>query len=380
MNIKDYGRAHRTAQPYLPMLSGKQLAKTHRGRRHLADREGKLIENEKKTLFLKGPNVSEIVKQALTDLNCTKKPATVSLTKRNITRPFEDQSSIEFLTKVNDASTFIYGSHSKKRPHSLVFGRTFDFQLLDMLEAQIDPATFKDMDFFAQRQGTARVGSKPMFVFIGEEFETDSDAKLARSLLLDLFHGQFTDKINLISLERVVICTCQNKKILFRQFTALKKKSGSKFPKIELEEMGPRMDLTINRTKVSSDDLQKEAMKTPKQAVKRYAKNISESTMGDKVGRIHVNQQDINTLGLAKTKALGKRKLSTKAFEQEKQEKKMASSSNAHSDMSEFSSNSSGHGRGNKGESQDGSIKVKTKTPMKGGLDDFGGKKKQRRE
>ena len=58
----------------------------------------------------------------------------------------------------------------------------------------------------------------------------------------------------------------------------------------------------------------------------------------------------------------------------------MASSSNAHSDMSEFSSNSSGHGRGNKAESQDGSMKVKTKTPMKGGLDDFGGKKKQRRE
>jgi ribosome production factor 2 len=50
-------------------------------------------------------------------------------TKRNLTRPFEDQSSVEFLCKVNDSSLFTFGSHTKKRPQNFTMGRTFDFQV-----------------------------------------------------------------------------------------------------------------------------------------------------------------------------------------------------------------------------------------------------------
>ena len=48
--------------------------------------------------------------------------------------PFEDTSKIEFICKKHNASLFTIASHSKKKPHNLVFGRLFDGELLDMIE------------------------------------------------------------------------------------------------------------------------------------------------------------------------------------------------------------------------------------------------------
>jgi hypothetical protein len=42
------------------------------------------------------------------------------LSKNNVTRPFEDRSSVEFLGRANDCSLFAFGSHSKKRPNNIV--------------------------------------------------------------------------------------------------------------------------------------------------------------------------------------------------------------------------------------------------------------------
>jgi hypothetical protein len=45
----------------------------------------------------------------------------------------------------------------------------------------------------------------------------------------------------------------------------LLKKSGSRIPRIELEEIGPSIDFKLRRTKISSDDLFKLACKRPKE-------------------------------------------------------------------------------------------------------------------
>ena len=49
----------------------------------------------------------------------------------------------------------------------------------------------------------------------------------------------------------------------------LLKKSGQKTPRIELQEMGPSLDLVVRRTKIASDDLFKTALRRPKQILVR---------------------------------------------------------------------------------------------------------------
>lgn len=47
-------------------------------------------------------------------------------------------------------------------------------------------------------------------------------------------------------------------------FRVLLKKSGSRTPRVELEEMGPSLDFVMRRTHLASDDLMKAATKVPK--------------------------------------------------------------------------------------------------------------------
>ena len=54
-----------------------------------------------------------------------KKPHAVMMNKKNDFRPFEDETTIEKLSKKMDASLFLFGSHSKKRPNNIVIGMLF---------------------------------------------------------------------------------------------------------------------------------------------------------------------------------------------------------------------------------------------------------------
>lgn len=63
-----------------------------------------------------------------------KRPHSISFSKKNLIRPFEDHTSLEFWALKNDASMFVVAQNSKKRPDNLVFARTFDNRLLDMCE------------------------------------------------------------------------------------------------------------------------------------------------------------------------------------------------------------------------------------------------------
>lgn len=53
-------------------------------------------------------------------------------------RPFEDASSLEFWANKNDASLFVLGQSTKKRPDGLTFVRMYDGRVLDMCELGID--------------------------------------------------------------------------------------------------------------------------------------------------------------------------------------------------------------------------------------------------
>lgn len=69
--------------------------------------------------------------------NQLKKPHSISFSKSNPIRPFEDSSSIAFWASKNDASLFLVGTHTKKRPHGLVWVRCFAGEVMEMLEVGI---------------------------------------------------------------------------------------------------------------------------------------------------------------------------------------------------------------------------------------------------
>jgi len=294
------------------MSFNSKKAKTQRSKRALADREPKLVENVKKSLLLKGPKVSEVVKQALKDMHKLKQPDSKIFSKPNMTRPFQDLTSLEFFSRVNDTSLFVYGSHSKKRQHNLVIGRMFDAQMLDMVEVGIDKDTFKPLSHFsAGRKSVARLGGKPMFVFQGEEFESNEDLATFKSIILDFYRGEVMEKINLASLDRVIVCSVVGGKIYFRHYAVAFKRSGSKTPRVELEEVGPSMDLTLRRTDKAAVALRKQAMKVPKGIKAKKVKNVSTTPLGDKLGRIHLGKQEIDKISVSKLKGLKKRKVVT---------------------------------------------------------------------
>jgi len=223
--------------------------------------------------------------------------------KRNLTRPFENQSSVEFLCTQNDTALFAFGSHSKKRPHNLILGRIFDGQVLDMIEFGIDGNTFRDMTALQkERTANVRVGGKPCFIFVGDEFDNNTDMAMAKNLLLDWFRGEPLEKVNLAGLDRVIVCTAVSGKIFFRHYALQLKKSGTRLPRVELQEVGPTLDLTVRRTKSATEDVRKQAMRVAKSDPKRppKEKNIHRSVLGDREGEIHMKHQELNKVVLSR--------------------------------------------------------------------------------
>ena len=79
-----------------------------------------------------------------------KRPNVISFSKKNAVRPFEDASSLEFWANKNDASLFVIGQSTKKRPDGLTFVRMFDSRVLDMVEVGVD--NFVSMTEFKVRR------------------------------------------------------------------------------------------------------------------------------------------------------------------------------------------------------------------------------------
>ena len=64
--------------------------------------------------------------------------------------------------------------------------------------------------------------------------------------------------------ELMVRANFHYKQIFLQNFRVILKKSGSRIPRVELEEMGPLVDLVMRRTHLASDHLMKAATKVPK--------------------------------------------------------------------------------------------------------------------
>ncbi|WWD06931.1 hypothetical protein V865_005028 [Kwoniella europaea PYCC6329] len=299
--------------------------KNARVKRALKEREPQVVENEKTAIFVRGQSTSDIVRNVMKDLYALKQPHAINFSRKNDIHPFEDTASLEFFSNKNDASLFVTGLHSKKRPHNLVFTRMFDGRVLDMLELGVEG--FKGMGDFDSPKSS--VGIRPLMVFHSDLFDTHPKYQLIKSFLLDFYNGHALSEIPLIGgIEHVISITAgplpsdhdENTdknlpKVHFRVYTVKLLASGSKVPKLQLTEMGPSIDFAVRRVQDADEEMLKMALKRPKIAksdvesgLGKKKKNIETDSMGDKVGKLHLERQDLSKMQGRKMKGLKIRK------------------------------------------------------------------------
>eukprot|EP00282_Hemiselmis_andersenii_P037852 CAMPEP_0169446224 /NCGR_PEP_ID=MMETSP1042-20121227/10861_1 /TAXON_ID=464988 /ORGANISM="Hemiselmis andersenii, Strain CCMP1180" /LENGTH=295 /DNA_ID=CAMNT_0009557677 /DNA_START=901 /DNA_END=1784 /DNA_ORIENTATION=- len=264
--------------------------KNARAKRALKERESKVIEGDRAALFMRGTHTSEAITELLKDLHDLKKPNSTYFARRNDKRPFEDETSVEFLCQKNEASFFGFASHSKKRPNNLVLGRIFNYKIFDMHEVALTnirpSASFKPSKAASNQ-------NRPVMIFQGDAFESDAKLSELKSLFLDMFQHASPGKVNLAGVEHAVVLTAKGDKVSFRHYIVHLKKSGERVPKVQLEETGPSFDMEVRRQQAASAEVAREAMKVSRQQQRggKLGKNLERNAMGDTTGRVHMQRQ-----------------------------------------------------------------------------------------
>lgn len=181
-----------------------------------------------------------------------------------------------------------------------------------MLELYLDPESFRTMAQFKTKK--VAVGLRPMLLFAGTAFESpvSDEFTLAKSMLLDFFRGEPSDKIDVEGLQYIISVTAEDAAgegdakppIHLRVYLIRTKRSGQKLPRVEVEEIGPRMDFRVGRVKEADESMRKDAMRKARGIEEKTKKNIVTDSMGDKIGRVHLGRQDLSELQLRKMKGL----------------------------------------------------------------------------
>ena len=291
-------------------LAGGKVAKA-RVQRYLKSTQAQLKEDGKSTLLFKGIRCNNAMAQVLQELRAIQAPAAKLLSKTNQITAFDadGQQSVEFLATKNDCALFALASHNKKRPNNLVMGRTFDRQVLDMVELGIDrfKSSLKD---FGGSVPKKRIGSKPLMLFVGDLWQAELDYKNLQNLLTDFYRGQVVDKLVATGVDHLMvftICRADNTTRIHQRtyFCKLKKNpNNSKAPFPYLESCGPDLDFRLRRSQWADTDLYKASRRQPESARKKKSKNQSTNLFGETIGRLHLERQNLDQRGGRKSKAL----------------------------------------------------------------------------
>lgn len=290
----------------MPAKLDKPKSKAHQ--RFLDNREAKLIENDKRTLFLRGGNTSELLTKVMKVLYQFKKQTGIQFHQKNMLRPFEDPSSLEFFSSKNDTSLFIFGSHNKKRPHNLTFGRLFNYNMLDMFELGIT-------DFNCPEKIDISANNKPILSFTGSGWTEKKELERLRNIFTDIFSGEKADAVMLKGFEHVLNFEINNElsEVTLNCYKIELKNSGTSLPRVNLEDTEFKIKFSIRRSNLGSSELYKKSMRKPKESsigqIKPKAKkNKDYDLLGNEYGRLHLEKQDYNSMKLWHNKAL-KRKM-----------------------------------------------------------------------
>jgi len=285
-------------------------AKTKKGRRFLDKRAPQQVEYCKHLLLLYGRKTSQTIKDVLRELKHLRdKMECTHLTRKNDNiAPFENggETSLEFLCGKTNCGAFVLGSHTKKRPNNLTFGRVYDEKIYDLFEVGVERFVKQDTSV---TEAKTVFSPKPSFAFAGDEFETDSDYKQFKSIVIDSFRGRVVDTINLKGVDRIIMCTpvagteseSKTKRVMLRHYAIKLKKSGTRVPRVELVDIGPSLDLSFRRNQSAPVDVERDAVKRVDEGIKRKKqKNVQDDLLDGTVGRIWLKPQDIGSVPLKK--------------------------------------------------------------------------------
>lgn len=300
-----------------PIFSRK--AKNPRTARILKAREPQLIEGPKKTLIFHGAKCPQPLDTVLKTFHALTKPHNILFHKKNENlHPYENSESLEFLANKNECGLVAFGSHNKKRPNCVTLARVFNSELLDLVELLLlpprDGEVIPPINELVMDVG---LGLRPMMLFTGSPWDdpTSTTHTILKSTLLDMFKGEETTQIDVEGLQYVLMVGAEEPQdglspvIHMRWYRVVTKRSGHKLPRVELQEVGPKFDFKIGRTRQAAPEVQKEAMKQGKRPNEeaRTKKNIITDSMGDKIGRVHLGKQDLSDLQTRKMKGLKRR-------------------------------------------------------------------------
>eukprot|EP00817_Percolomonadidae_sp_ATCC50343_P004194 CAMPEP_0117426116 /NCGR_PEP_ID=MMETSP0758-20121206/6283_1 /TAXON_ID=63605 /ORGANISM="Percolomonas cosmopolitus, Strain AE-1 (ATCC 50343)" /LENGTH=209 /DNA_ID=CAMNT_0005211069 /DNA_START=310 /DNA_END=935 /DNA_ORIENTATION=+ len=171
-----------------------------------------------------------------------------------------------------------------------------------------------------------REGAKPCIIFQGDLWENDEVFSMAANLLTDFFGGERHSKISITGIDHALIFTSINETTIHMGHYGIKYSRSKdaqqgkvvQYPRIDLVDIGPSMNLEISNHKFASDDLRNEALLIPYQLrhAKGYNKNISQDELGEVYGRVHLKQQDIRDMAPRKFKSMkGSQKKKANAME-----------------------------------------------------------------
>lgn len=143
--------------------------------------------------------------------------------------------------------------------------------MLDMLELYVVQDTARTLSQFKGEK--CKIGVKPLLSFSGVQFEdpVPNQYTLAKSVFTDFFRGGETQTVDVEGLQLLISFFVgepdvgeQLPQIHMRCWKIVTKRSGQRLPRVEVEEMGPRLDFRVGRTKEADERVWKDAMKKAK--------------------------------------------------------------------------------------------------------------------
>lgn len=139
-----------------------------------------------------------------------------------------------------------------------------------MMEGIIQQGTARTLSQFGGAK--CRVGTKPLLSFSGIQFEEEGGSSkfaLAKSMFTDFFKGGDAKEMDVEGLQWMISFAAAEEEgnegkrdmIYMRCWKMVTKRSGQPLPRVEVEEMGPRIDFRLGRVREADEVVLKEALK-----------------------------------------------------------------------------------------------------------------------